>query len=118
MNFVYVAEGKPLNSNFMAAKNMIREISRLNAQPRRIKTNSRAFASTSRLLEGTKPELPAFDPSPAFRLTRSPNPSWKTGQGLSNEEINAKAWKKQEEEGWETWDLKEMQPKCVWVFRN
>lgn len=115
---MYVAEGKPLNSNFMVAKSMIREISRLNAQPRRIKTNSRAFVSTSRLLEGTKPELPAFDPSPAFRLTRSPNPSWKTGQGLSNEEINAKAWKKQEEEGWETWDLKEMQPKYVCIFRD
>ena len=115
---MYVAGGKPLNSNFMAAKSMIREISRLNAQPRRIKTNSRAFASTSRLLEGTKPELPAFDPSPAFRLTRSPNPSWKTGQGLPNEEINAKAWRKQEEEGWETWDLKEMQPKYVCIFRD
>lgn len=101
----------------MATKNaniFLRGISRPNTQTCRLRASSRTFASTSRLSEeGTKPELPAFNPSPAFRLTRPPNPSWKTGQGLSDEAIGAKSWNEQEGEGWRTWDLKEMQPKYV-----
>lgn len=46
--------------------------------------------------------LPEFNPSPSFRLTRSPNPGWDLGDGLPETPV-AKDWKKDEEQGWKRW---------------
>ncbi|KDQ53550.1 hypothetical protein JAAARDRAFT_39240 [Jaapia argillacea MUCL 33604] len=62
----------------------------------------RYFSSTPFPRSGST-ERPPFNPEPSFKFTRSPNPNWKLGQGLSLEGVGAKEWKEDEEKGWKTW---------------
>lgn len=83
-------------------------------------TGMRIFGSTAYRLstrEDPKSRLPAFNASPAFRLTQAQNMSWEIGQGLATEAAGTEEWNEQEKEGWKTWMLDEMQPRSV-SYRN
>jgi hypothetical protein len=54
---------------------------------------------------------PSFNPSQSFKLTEPPNPNWKLGQGLSDQGVRAKTWKADEELGWKTWNLTQLEPR-------
>ena len=53
-----------------------------------------------------------FDPAPPIRLTDSPNPGWKYGEGYQAS-AGADEWKKGEEEGWKSIDTSSTPPRYV-----
>ncbi|KZP18708.1 hypothetical protein FIBSPDRAFT_956080 [Athelia psychrophila] len=90
----------------------------------RVSCKSRRLGTATRVLEG-KPngspasseassELSTFRRPPAFQLTQSPNPTWRTGQGLAEEAVGAAEWEQQGEAGWKTWALDGVQPKDIY----
>lgn len=60
----------------------------------------------------TASELPPFDSAPTFRLTESPNPEWKYGEGCEAS-AGADEWGKGEQEGWKSIDTSSMTPRYV-----
>ena len=63
---------------------------------------------------GSENALPKFNTAPSFKLTQSPNPGWKWGEGLSPESSAlAKQWKEDEAQGWKSFTLKETHGKSV-----
>ncbi|KAI0915795.1 hypothetical protein AcW1_003704 [Taiwanofungus camphoratus] len=74
----------------------------------------RSFSSTSVRPDGT---LPKFNTAPAYKLTQSPNPGWKWGEGLAPESSQmAKEWKEDEKKGWKSFSLKETHGKDVYFL--
>ncbi|THH18789.1 hypothetical protein EW146_g2257 [Bondarzewia mesenterica] len=49
--------------------------------------------------------LTPFDESRPFKLTESPNPKWKIGDGLPGNTPLTEAWKEDAEQGWKSWDM-------------
>ncbi|KAF7984236.1 hypothetical protein HWV62_16052 [Athelia sp. TMB] len=81
----------------------------------------RCFASSANwLAPKTTPavtsasELHSFSKPPSFQLTQPPNPTWRTGQGMIEDAVGAMEWKRQEETGWKTWALGDMQSKDIY----
>jgi len=75
----------------------------------------RSFSSSS--ARGTETGLPKFNPAPSFKLTQSPNPGWKWGEGLSPESSElAKQWKEDEAQGWKSFSLKETHGRDVYFL--
>ncbi|EPT04471.1 hypothetical protein FOMPIDRAFT_38483 [Fomitopsis schrenkii] len=66
---------------------------------------------------GSENGLPKFNSAPSFKLTQSPNPGWKWGEGLSPESSAlAKQWKEDEAQGWKSFTLKETHGKDVYML--
>ncbi|KZT04584.1 flavo protein oxygenase [Laetiporus sulphureus 93-53] len=75
----------------------------------------RSFGTSS--ARGSESGLPKFNSAPSFKLTQSPNPGWKWGEGLSPESSEmAKQWKEDEKLGWKSYTLKETHGKDVYFL--
>ncbi|TDL26144.1 hypothetical protein BD410DRAFT_784186 [Rickenella mellea] len=57
---------------------------------------------------------PPFNAAPSFNLTRSPNPQWKAGEGLPEVGVGARQWKEDEQQGWSTWNVDEMESRDIY----
>ncbi|KAF9813689.1 hypothetical protein IEO21_05405 [Rhodonia placenta] len=75
----------------------------------------RSFSSSS--VRSTESGLPKFNTAPSHKLTQSPNPGWKWGDGLAPESSQlAKEWKEDEQKGWKTFSLKETHGRDVYFL--
>ncbi|EJD03430.1 uncharacterized protein FOMMEDRAFT_156838 [Fomitiporia mediterranea MF3/22] len=64
--------------------------------------------------DSTSDALPLFNTSPAFRKTHPPDESWQFGDGLRVETKLGAEWKKNEESGWKTMNVDEMEKPLVY----
>ncbi|PCH43467.1 hypothetical protein WOLCODRAFT_164461 [Wolfiporia cocos MD-104 SS10] len=75
----------------------------------------RSFSTSS--ARGSESSLPKFNAAPQYKLTQSPNPGWKWGDGLAPESSElARQWKEDEKKGWKSFSLKETHGKDVYFL--
>ncbi|CCM05012.1 uncharacterized protein FIBRA_07211 [Fibroporia radiculosa] len=78
---------------------------------------SRFLRTFSTSLPACQSNLPKFNAAPSFKLTQSPNPGWKWGEGLAPKTSQlAKEWKEDEKKGWKSFPLKETHGRDVYFL--
>lgn len=90
----------------------------VSAAPRNSSSGAPKTKGDGSLPTKTEPskQRPPFESASLYRLTASPNPGWKVGEGLAAS-AGAEEWMQGEKEGWLSVNTSQTRPRSDWLLQ-